>query len=266
MKKLIFTDLDGTLLNHHDYCFKDSKKALKKIEKQNIPLIFTTSKTRKEVEKLHKKIDLTEPFIIENGAAVFIPKHYQGLDLDDLQDYKGYKIITLGKKYNQILNFYDKYKDEFGMFGFSDMDIDEISKYTSLNKRDATFAKKRDFTEPFLLKDLSKLKNLKNLASTYNIKITKGGRFYHLIGSGQDKGKAVKKTIELFSKLYNQKIYSYGLGDGENDIPMFQNVNMGIVIKNSKGEYLNCDKKDLKYSNLQGSAGFNEMVLRYVTK
>ena len=50
MKNIIFTDLDGTFLNHDNYSFQESQEALEKIEQQRIPLIFTTSKTKIEVE------------------------------------------------------------------------------------------------------------------------------------------------------------------------------------------------------------------------
>jgi mannosyl-3-phosphoglycerate phosphatase len=264
MKKLIFTDLDGTFLNHDDYSFEPSLEALQLIKEKQIPLIFTTSKTKTEVEQLQKKVGIKEPFIIENGAALFIPKGYQGFDLNSLDEFEEYRVLVLGKRYSQILSFYNDYKDEFGMLGFSDMSLEEIQKYTSLPKENAFLAHKRDFTEPFLLKDETKLNNLKNLALTYNIKITQGGRFFHLIGKNQDKGIAVKKTKELFSKLYNTSIESYGLGDGSNDIAMFENVDYPIAIQNHAGAYVECDLENLQKSGLKGSFGFNEMVLRNV--
>ena len=264
MKNIIFTDLDGTFLNHDDYSFAQSKKALEKIKKDNIPLIFTTSKTKIEVEKLQKKVGICEPFIIENGAALFIPKGYQNLDLDFLTDYEDKKALIIGMTYKQILNFYNTYKDEFGMLGFSDMCTKEIENLTGLSQENASLAKQRDFTEPFILKDLSKLEKLRNLASTYNIKITQGGRFFHLIGEMQNKGIAVQRSIKLFEKLYNDKIRSIALGDAQNDISMLEKVDLPIVIKNHKGEYLDVEIPNMKKSTFQGSTGWNEMVLKYV--
>ena len=264
MKTLIFTDLDGTFLNHHNYSFDESKQALEKVEHKKIPLIFTTSKTRVEVEVLQKKVAIKEPFIVENGAAIFIPKNYQNLDFSFLDEFNDYYVFELGLRYKQIVNFYDKYKKEFGMFGFSDMSLPEVSNYTGLEVEDAKLSKQRDFTEPFLLKDDSVLENLENLALTYNIKITKGGRFYHLIGELQDKGRAVKKTIEIFNNIYKKKISSIALGDGENDISMLKCVNTPIIIKNNKGEYLDCDIKNIQKSTYPGSKGWNEMVLKNV--
>ena len=72
-KTLVFTDMDGTLLDHHTYSFDAAKPALNALDEKNIPVIPTTSKTFAELQPLRKSIGLDGPFIIENGAAVFIP-------------------------------------------------------------------------------------------------------------------------------------------------------------------------------------------------
>lgn len=264
MKTIIFTDLDGTFLNHDNYSFEESKEALQKIAHNNIPLIFTTSKTATEVEILQKKVGISEPFIVENGAALFIPCGYQKFNLDFLKDLNDKKVLIFGKTYSQILNFYNLYKEEFGMLGFSDMSDQDVCALTGLSSEDVHYAKKRDFTEPFILKESSKLQRLENLAATYNIKITQGGRFFHLIGEKQDKGIAVKKSIELFEQLYKQKINSIALGDGKNDISMLKVVMIPIVIQNYKGEYVELNQKNIQKSSFQGSKGWNEMVLKNV--
>jgi len=264
MKTVIFTDLDGTFLNHNDYSFDDAKESLKLLKNKKIPIIFTTSKTRMEVEVLQKKVGITEPFIIENGAAIFFPKNYQNLNLNLLDNFNDYNVYQLGLSYNKILDFYNKYKKEFGILGFSDMNLDEVIKYTGLDEQSAMLSKKRDFTEPFLIKNRELVEDLQKLASSYNIKITKGGRFYHLIGKFQDKGLAVKKAKEIFEQLYNEKIDAIGLGDGENDIAMFKNVDKAIIIKNHKDKYVDFDSKNVQKSTYKGSKGWNEMVLKNV--
>ena len=264
MKTVIFTDLDGTFLNHDDYSFDDAKESLELLKNRNVPIIFTTSKTRMEVEVLQKKVGITEPFIIENGAAIFFPKNYQNFNLDLLDNFNNYNVYQLGLRYNKILDFYNRYKKEYKMLGFSDMGIKEIIKYTGLDNNSAMLSKKRDFTEPFLIEDESLLEDLQKIASLYNIKITKGGRFYHLIGKSQDKGLAVKKAIEIFEQLYNEKIDAIGLGDGVNDIAMFKNVHKAIIIKNHNDQYVDYDSKNVQKSSYKGSKGWNEMVLKNV--
>ncbi|WP_304544045.1 HAD-IIB family hydrolase [Sulfurimonas microaerophilic] len=261
MKKLIFTDLDGTLLNHDDYSFEPSLQALNKIKETQTPLIFTTSKTKAEVIQLQKKVGIIEPFITENGAALFIPKGYQGLALEDLEEYDGYKMILFGKRYNEVVSFYNQYKKEFCMKGFSEMSVDDIMLLTQLDYEHASLAKQRDFTEPFVIEDPAKIQELEVLAESYDLKVTQGGRFYHLIAKGQDKGVAVKETTRLFRKLFDEDIETFGFGDSYNDIPMFKNVDNPIIIQNHCGRYITTDIKNIEKSTYQGSAGFNEKVL-----
>ncbi len=264
MKTIVFTDLDGTFLNHDNYSFEESREALIQIFNKKIPLIFTTSKTKIEVELLQQKVGIKEPFIVENGAAIFIPKNYKGFDFSFLENFETYNVYQLGLPYKNILEFYNSFKNEFGMLGFSDMTDEEVLKYTGLSLANSKLSKKRDFTEPIILKDVSKLSELEKIALNNGIKITKGGRFYHLIGLNQDKGKAVAKCIKIFEEMYQTNIKAIGLGDGQNDVALLNNVEVPIAIKDHKGNHITITNNQLQKSSFKGAKGWNEMILKNV--
>ncbi|WP_010134870.1 HAD-IIB family hydrolase [Ochrovirga pacifica] len=265
MRKMVFTDLDGTFLNHDDYSFEPSLNAVSVLKEKKIPLIFTTSKTRKEVEILQKEVGIQEPFIVENGAALFVPKGYQDFDFSFLDVFDAnYYVYMLGVPYGKTVAFYNRYKEAFGMHGFSDMDLPQVAECTGLKEKDAVLSKNRDFTEPFLWEQEERLEELSDLALEYGLKITKGGRFYHLIGAGQDKGKAVAKCVALFQDLFQHPISSIGLGDGENDIPLLENVDIPIAIQNHEGKYIEVNAKQFQKSTYKGAEGWNEMILKNV--
>src|SRR4030042_6545243 len=130
MKILIFTDLDGSLLNHDDYSFDEALPAINRVKGSGIPLIFTTSKTRREVELLQKDLGINEPFIIENGAAVYFPSGYTKLFIDNIPQESPFHIIKLGISYDRIRSFIGDIRDQFNIRGFGDMSIQEISDIT----------------------------------------------------------------------------------------------------------------------------------------
>ena len=66
-KTIIFTDLDGTLLDHTTYSFDAAIPMLDYIKVNKIPLIIVTSKTKDEVLRIQKLLDMKGPFIVENG-------------------------------------------------------------------------------------------------------------------------------------------------------------------------------------------------------
>jgi mannosyl-3-phosphoglycerate phosphatase len=77
-KPIIFTDLDGTLLDYSTYSFEKALPALQLLKEKDIPLIICSSKTKKEIEYYRKKLDNHHSFISENGGGIFIPKGYFG--------------------------------------------------------------------------------------------------------------------------------------------------------------------------------------------
>ena len=68
---LIFSDLDATLLDHHNYSFDDALPALQLIKEKKIPLILSSSKTYEEIINIRSKLGITDPFIYENGSGIF---------------------------------------------------------------------------------------------------------------------------------------------------------------------------------------------------
>ena len=45
---VIFTDLDGSMLDAETYSFQAARPALQKLKKKQVPIILCTSKTRAE--------------------------------------------------------------------------------------------------------------------------------------------------------------------------------------------------------------------------
>jgi mannosyl-3-phosphoglycerate phosphatase len=235
---IIFTDLDGTLLDHDSYSFHEAQEALLSIKEQNIPLIFCTSKTRAELEVLQKKLDNNDPFIVENGAAIFIPRRIFESVKWPFVTIGEYHVLELGTPYQKIKAFFKEIKVETGLnlIGFSEMALKQIARSTGLSLKDAALAKKREYSEPFMIMEeetRTARSRLKQAVQKRNLKVVRGGRFYHLTGPN-DKGKAVRLLIKVYQKN-NRSIVSIGLGDSPNDFPMLKNVNIPVLIKKTSG-------------------------------
>ncbi len=260
MQVIIFTDLDGSLLDYETYSFRESKPSLELIKKRQIPLIFATSKTRAEIEQLQIEMGIREPFIVENGAAVYFPNGYMEFDI-----YKGYKssfysVISIGSEYAEIRKFVEPIKKRFKIHGFGDLSEKEIASLASLNIEQANKAKAREYSEPFIMEDELVLPILENLAKSSGFKITRGGRFFHLIGKDQDKGRAVKIATEMFSENMNDKIISIGIGDSANDIQMLECVDIPVLIPHPDGKFEDFKIKNLLHAGQPGSKGWNQIV------
>ena len=76
MQKVIFTDIDGTLLDSRSPDMNKVKELVDLTLQNGIHLIFCSSKTEQEQNKIKSQVYLAEPYIVENGAAIIIPVNY----------------------------------------------------------------------------------------------------------------------------------------------------------------------------------------------
>ena len=152
MSVVIYTDLDGTLLDHHDYSYSAALPALEKLAQQNIPVVPVSSKTRAEIEPLRKSLSLSTPFIVENGAAVFIPlnESFNQIEDDSLQVMNGYRV----KAFSPSIVYWHSVVEELSLHvidaftAFSQLSVDDVVDLTGLTHDQASKACRREFSDP----------------------------------------------------------------------------------------------------------------------
>jgi len=260
---LIFTDLDATLIDHDTYDFKEAQPALDLLRSRSIPVIICSSKTRAEIEVYRRRMGLSDPFIVENGGAIFIPG--RAFDLRDVKFVeKGpYRLVELGVPYAHLCTIWREMKKKnFRMKGFSEMTIEEVATCTGLTHEEAQLAAKREYSEPFIFSDTpAQLRLLEILLQEKGLRITRGGRFYHMTGRN-DKGTAVQILKMVYANTYpDKRIWSAGLGDSANDIPMLRHVDMPVVIRKKTGEWEHPQGiEPIVYSQKAGPRGWAEMI------
>jgi mannosyl-3-phosphoglycerate phosphatase len=93
---LVFSDLDGTLLDHDTYSFEAALPAIRLLKEKKIPLIICTSKSSGEINRLRPLIGNIDPFISENGGGIFIPEGYFPHRYHYNSEIDGFYVIELG--------------------------------------------------------------------------------------------------------------------------------------------------------------------------
>lgn len=238
---IIFTDLDGTLLDHTTYAWGPAEEALNELSRRHIPLIFCTSKTRAEVEVLRRNLHNTHPFITENGGGVFIPDGYFPKRLTGTKKLRHYHCISLGTPYTELTAAFDEIAEETGVSveGFHQMSARAIAANTGLAPGNVALASQREFDLPFFFAGASEADERKFLAAAAErkLRVVRGGRFWHLIGPS-DKGRAVRKLIQIYRDAYfHQRLRTIALGDSLNDLPMLAAVDKSVLIPKRRGQW-----------------------------
>lgn len=263
---LIFTDLDGTLLDFDTYSFDGAKDVLSIIKEQNIPIVAVTSKTVSEVYKILNEINIRHPFVVENGGGIFFPDDYPG-DFPRELKINDYYLVSFAQSAAEPVAVFNSICRTLGigLKGFSQLTSNEIASLTGLSVENASKAKDRHFSEPFILpQNKSDLKRIKSLSRSYNYKIVVGGRFAHLIPLNSGKGNAVKFLINFYQSLFPEaSIHSIGLGDSPNDYDFLSVTNTSILIRN-KGKIPKLAKRTWIKSQKNGVEGWAEELKKII--
>ncbi|AEB10844.1 mannosyl-3-phosphoglycerate phosphatase [Marinithermus hydrothermalis] len=233
---VVFTDLDGTLLDPTTYRADAARPALAALQARGIPVVFCSAKTRAELEVHRQALGVTDPFIAENGGAIFIPEGYFPFPLEGAAARDGYQVLELGLPYPEIRRRLKAIEARLGLpvRGFGDLTPQEVAARTGLSLEAARRAQAREYDETLVLEGSpDEVRRILEAIQAAGLRWTHGGRFYHATGPS-DKGRAVRILTALFRKAFGP-VYTVALGDGPNDRPMLEAVDRPILVEKPTG-------------------------------
>lgn len=263
MKTVIFTDMDGTLLDHDTYSFDAALPALTALQAQSVPVIPTTSKTFAEMLVLRETIGLNGPFIVENGAAIYIPHGFFAKKPTGTVWQDGFWCQPFISAKAYWLKMLDVVKADFdGLFThFSQMSISDIQEATGLDEASANRAAQRQFGEPVLWQgDDEQKRAFISALSERGATLLEGGRFIHVSGDC-NKGMALNWFMQEYARQVDEPVQSIALGDGKNDVAMLEAATIAVRIASPAHPPPQLEKDEQVYtSTLPGPEGWNEML------
>ena len=260
---IVFTDLDGTLLDLATYSFAPAKPAIKQLLQRRIPLILCSAKTYREMDPYREALGISDPFIVENGGAVYVPEGYFSFEFEHQRETPdGFWVIELGLPYSEIRKRLEEIRRELGIDfqGFGDLSPEEISELTGLSLEEAERAKAREYDETLVLNHLeaSEVEKVLRAIEREGLRWTHGGVFYHVTGPS-DKGKAARVLIELYRREHGE-IFSIGIGDSRNDEPLLRAVDLPVLVQKPDGSWEALKIPGLKLVEGIGPRGWRRAV------
>ncbi len=258
---IVITDLDGTVLDEETYSFEEARPAITLLKSKSIPLVFCTSKTRREVEFWRRKVGNSDPFVAENGAAVYIPAGCFALPVANSRRMGEYDVVQLGTEYVELVTALQKASAESGcrVRGFHQMSTSEVSELCGLSPKLAEFAKEREFDEPFVILDPERETALLAAIQSAGKYFTRGGRFCHITGNN-DKARAVQCLLGLY-RYAHPGLRAIGLGDGPNDVPLLKSVDLPILMRSRWLRTLQAAVPNGRPTTSPGPKGWNQAIM-----
>lgn len=220
---MVFTDLDGTLLDARTFSFEAARSALAKLVSARIPLVPVTSKTFAEVRPLADALGIDGPIVIESGGGIArrVGSSWRmeacGADAKSLRA----AVPGIEQRSNARLRLY------------SAMRLDEAAAASGLTGIDLRRSMQRHFDEPFLL-ERGAFADVEAAARSLGLRVRSGGRFHHLCGS-EGKGAAARRVRDEISAAIGTQPIVVALGDAPMDAEFLSIADIPIIIPRPDG-------------------------------
>lgn len=212
---VIFTDLDGTLLDHESYDFAPARPMLARLAMAGVPVVLASSKTAAEIALWQERMGLTGwPAIVENGAGISA-----GTDDPDAGEQPTYPRLCRAIAAARV-----------PFRGFATMTDADLAALTGLPLGEARLARQRAWSEPGLWQgDAAGLAAFLAKMAAEGITARRGGRFLTLSYGGTKAARMAELAERLNARL------TVALGDAPNDAEMIAAASRGIVVRNDHG-------------------------------
>ena len=250
---LLFTDLDGTLLNKKTFEFKAALNLIKNCISKGINIIPNSSKTDLELNEICEDLKIPKVYISENGSCIY--------GLNFLSDKLNEKICLSRNKEIIFKNFSDNinFKLQKKCLILENETLQNQIEVLGLPKNKISKAMNRKFSMPFIfLGNKEEEVELKNSVKTHGLNIQFGGRVLSL-GDKVSKGNAMMRFISLLSNETKKNYVSICVGDNENDFDMLDKCDYPCLVKNGPLKKINF-KNQCVVSKKEAPDGWVEVV------
>lgn len=220
---VVFTDMDGTLIDHHTYSAEPARGEIEALQEAGMPIVCISSKTEVEMRRIRGEEGITDPFVVENGSGVF------------WSDDNDTTPTIAGPGYDAIVEIIDTLPENLRskVVTFKDMGVEGVMEATGLNEENAADASNRAATMPFSFNGTEEeLDEVKAHLATHALICPKGGRFYSVTPEEAGKEVAMAQVVAHYREKLGEEyqIITMAMGDGGNDAGMICAADIGVVI------------------------------------
>lgn len=240
---IVFTDLDGTMLDDDGSLSPEARGVLDALRNRGVPVIPLSSKTRRELARWLEVLDAGDAGAFENGAGIL----FEG---------KG-EILPGAVAARDLRPVLDALRRDTGfpLYALEEMPDASISNLTGLPAAEAAAAREREYDLPFVAPEEA-AERLGRASLPPGLRLTKGGRFWHLSGA-HDKADAL---LVLAARLGGGP--TVGLGDAPSDAGFLRNVDRPVLVPRRTGldPVLAASVPGAAVAGAPGGAGWAEAV------
>ena len=268
---VLITDIDASLLEPGLRTRRAERAAIDFLAAYGIPLVINSSRTRAEIERIHRRLQVTAPFISEHGSSLFIPRDCFADLPERARPAVGGHVVVFGRPYHYVADTLKRACSEskVGVVAFSELSIQDAARELGVAIFDAQLAKLREYTELFRIvdEDDASRSRLYRALRRRGLRCWPAGR-HHLVTATPDQAEAFRTLKALWQRgCETPTIVAFG--DSDDDVAWLQHADVVVVVQDRRwGVPARVLSKlpTARVTRKPGREGWSEAVLEVVGK
>ena len=219
---IVFTDLDGTLLDARDFSWEPARPTLRRLREREALVVPITSKTLGETVRIADELGLRGPLVVESGGGI---ARRAGA---------GWLVEGRGVVATRILELLPELERRSGsrLRLFSEMPDAEAASLSGLSGDELDRSRRRQFDVPFTT-DAS-IAAIAAAAEEFGLSVQTGDRFHHLCGRF-GKASAVREIVAEATRESGRTPLVIALGESALDAEFVVLADVRIAIPRPGG-------------------------------
>lgn len=268
--KLLALDLDGTLLNSDEEISDETLLSLHRAKEKGVKVIITTGRSTSSARRFIDLVNIPDPCITYNGAIISnAHRIFRSITIDEesvaetvlLLKQKGYTPVLYGADDMRYLEHIEKHRD--GFYSLSKGIEDRIVHVPDFMKkrwreiiRISVFADEDDI--PGLNSVLEGHRG-KRIRTTETYFPDLNFWIYEILDSRCSKSNALQYLCTEFG-IESEDVIA--VGDNRNDLDMIEWAGLGIAMRNSLPDVMDCADYVTRKNNDEG--GVSEVIHSFI--
>lgn len=237
MQKIIFIDIDGTLCNSFGEVSKETVSTIKKVNEAGHIIVLSTGRRLNRIIPLMEKYQISSYILALNGAQIYDYKNHKMLLEDNIGFENCIKIYELAKNKKLKVSF-NTGLFRYTNFPYSDdilLNDDSFMALKNLNVPQVVFGSENFSSILEAKREIEKMNQIKVVNESRDLvyedkSFAHKASFIDIVNSNTSKGSGIKALLDYLGISKEQAI---AIGDGINDLSMFEEVGTKVAMGNA---------------------------------
>jgi hypothetical protein len=255
-KVVVYCAVDPFLSSRGKFLY-DFDRFQEALDEHEIPMVWLTSQSRLQIDDSRRRAGHSEPFVGEDGCAVYLPEDYFHLKPGKTVRLGRFTCIPIAKLLPATKQELEALSEKSGIavVPLHSLSPKELSQNLGLPTREAELVRQRDFDELFFFAGASDADILRflELALPQNLQLRQHGVLWSL-AAGANTIRCIRELGDLYDRALRAHVQRFAIATPESFAKILPACDRGVRLLPRTGEEPAPTEKDRNFVDLAVSS------------